>query len=104
LRQTAFDAIATAPHAVHPPQCAGSLRGSTHAPLHTVSGGAHVAPHVPLLHTWPAPHAVPELPASAPHPAVAPQCALLVFGSTHAPPQSTSLPGHELAHTPAAHT
>src|SRR5262245_57755471 len=38
------------PHAVRqPPQCAGSLDVSTHAPLHSVSPIEHIAAHMPRL-------------------------------------------------------
>ena len=50
-------------HAVsHPPQCAESEVTSMHAPAHATKPGAHESAQVPLLQTWPAPHAPPQAP------------------------------------------
>ena len=86
------------------PQCLGSLFGSTQAPPQAMSGGAQLATHVIPLHIWPAAQAVPGLPASAPHPAVAPQWVTLVVGSMHVPAQLISFPGHDTWQLPALHT
>jgi hypothetical protein len=41
-------AFVTSGHAMsHPPQCAGSLVGSTHAPSHSTLGAAHAPPSEP---------------------------------------------------------
>jgi serine/threonine-protein kinase len=65
----------------------------------------HVCTHDPVEQSWPGLQAVPALPASpAPHPAEAPQCWALVFGSTHAPPQLTRPEPHVAAwHWPPVH-
>jgi hypothetical protein len=86
------------------PQCMGSWLESTQAPPQTMSGDAQLATHVVPLHIWPATQAVPELPPSAPHPAVAPQFVTLVVGSMHVPAQLISLPGHDTWQLPVLHT
>jgi hypothetical protein len=64
----------------------------------------HETWHVPLAQTFPLLHAVPAVPASAPHPAVAPQYVMLESGSMQVPLQLTSFAGHETWQTPLAHT
>ena len=57
------------PHLLpHEPQFVGSKRGSTHAPLHAMSGALHVGMHEPPLHACPAGHATPHLPQLASSP------------------------------------
>ncbi len=54
-------------HAVeHAPQCAGSLRRSTHAEPHAVRPVAQAIEHAPPLHTKPAPQRRPHAPQLAP--------------------------------------
>src|SRR5262249_6296112 len=86
------------------PQWLGSVRGSMHASVHTMSGAAHVAAQRPLAQTWPDAQVAPALPASLPHPAVAPQWARSVLGLTQLPSQTTSLPGQVVAHVPSLQT
>jgi hypothetical protein len=57
---------------------------------HFVSDEGH--PHVPLQ-VPPLAHTSPALPPATPQPGVAPQCCVLLLGSTHVPPQFTSKPG-----------
>jgi hypothetical protein len=47
------------------PQFAGSVDGSTHAPLHSVRPVPQLETHVPLSQTWPAAHARPHPPQLA---------------------------------------
>ncbi len=89
------------PHPALAPQCDRFEFGSMHDPPQSTRPGAHESWHVATApppgaeHTVPGPHDEPALPTPpTPHCPVAPQYAGLVFGSTHAPPQSTWLPGH----------
>jgi hypothetical protein len=91
---------------LQPPQLAGSLFGSMHdvgGVPHAICGATHEARQLPDEHTSPPVHAMPGLlpvPVLEQSP-VAPQCAMLVLGSTHAPPHITKLAGHVAAHAPA---
>src|SRR5580658_8689182 len=58
-----------------PPPASGMTPPSYGAPLHRVSGGGHVSPHLPFEQTSPVMHALPQLW----------QFALSVEGSTHLP-------------------
>ncbi len=74
-----------------------------------MSGVAHVGSHVgvppsPVVHAVPATHTVPALPASAPHPLVAPQYRGFVVGSMQAPLHSTSPAWQETEHVPPEQT
>ena len=61
---------------------------------HRVSPDWHVSPHLPPLHTCPAPQ-------STPHP---PQLALSVWGLTHELPQRVWVLSHDEPHLPDEHT
>jgi hypothetical protein len=78
------------PHPSVAPQYVLLLTGLMHVPLHSTRPLWHDSVQAPLEQRYPAPQTVPGLPASAPHPWVAPQFVLLVCGLTHWPPQSTS--------------
>jgi hypothetical protein len=79
--------------------------GSTQVPLQFTCVPGHETEQVPPLQTSPLGHAVPVLPVPpVPQPAVAPQCWLLVDGSTHVPLQLISLPGQDTAHIPPLQT
>jgi hypothetical protein len=86
------------------PQNFRSLAGSTQTPPQFSCAPGHDTAHVPALHTSPVAHDAPADPASAPHPAVAPQWCASVAGSTHEPPQATCVDGHDTEQVPAAHT
>jgi hypothetical protein len=87
------------------PQCARSLVGSTHTPLQFNCEPGHDTEHVEALHTWPLAQLAPPLPTPpTPQPAVAPQCARSLVGSTHTPLQFTCEPGHDTEHVDALHT
>ena len=59
---------------------------------------------MPPLQTWPLVQGVPADPLPMPQPSVAPQYVGSVAGLTQAPPQLTSVPGHETEHMAALHT
>ncbi|WP_049949392.1 hypothetical protein [Sorangium cellulosum] len=81
------------------PQYASSVDGSTHAPPHATSGGAHEASHAPWVQISPAPQLAPaSLPVQSP---LAPQWSRSVSGSTHVPPHATSPLWHDSSHRPA---
>jgi hypothetical protein len=87
------------------PQCWLLFDGSTQVPLQFTSLPGQDTEQVPLLQTWPLGHALPALPMPpVPQPAVAPQCALLVVGSTQEPLQLISLPGQETEQAPPLQT
>jgi hypothetical protein len=75
-----------------PPQCAGSLRVSTHRPPHSACPAGQAQ--------RPATHEVPPVQV-VPH---APQWPLELRRSTQLPPQSVSPAGHMVVQRPALHT
>jgi hypothetical protein len=76
----------------------------THVPPQLISLPGHETEQLPLLHTSPAGHCVPGLPASpSPQAPVAPQYWSSLDGSMHKPLQLTSVPGHETEHLPPLH-
>ena len=82
---------------LHAPQLRLSLVVFTHEPLHVVSAAppsvaVHVVVHVPLLHTWPAAHAMPQPPQF---------CGSLAI-AVQAPPLHGTPPLAQ-AHVPAVH-
>jgi hypothetical protein len=98
-------AHATPPtHPAPTPHCWSLVAGSTHVPKQFTSLPGQDTEHAPPLHTWPGGQAAPAPPPFVPHPAVAPQYWLLVFGSTHVPLQLISLPGHDTEHLPPLQT
>jgi hypothetical protein len=88
------------------PQLSRLVCGLTQAPPQLIWPPGQDTWHVPPLQTLPVVHAVPALPPAlpTPHPAVAPQLARLVCGSTQTPPQLTWLPGHDTWQTPLPQT
>jgi hypothetical protein len=81
------------------PQKVGSVAGLMQMAPQFTSPVGHETEHTPPLQTWPFRHSVPAEPASPmSHPAVAPQCMLLLVGSTHIPPQTSCIPGHDVVH------
>lgn len=97
-------APASAPQPAVAPQWRGSVAGSTHVPSQLTWLPGQDTAHTPPLQTSPLMHESPALPApSIPQPAVAPQCCVLVRGSTQRPPpQSTSAPEQGAAASPCA--
>jgi hypothetical protein len=76
-----------------------------HLPPQLISLPGHDTAHAPFAQTFPFAHSVPGVPpSSTPHSSLAPQFERLDKGSMHVPPQFTSLPGHDTAHDPFAHT
>jgi hypothetical protein len=91
-----------APQPAVAPQYWLLVDGSTHLPLQLISLPGHETEQLPPLHTSPAGHCVPGLPASpSPHAPVAPQYWSSLDGSMHRPLQFTSVPGHEIEHLPS---
>jgi hypothetical protein len=94
-----------APHPPVAPQYVALLVGSMQDPPQATSLPGQLAVQWPLPHTVPDGHATPALPASpTPQPALAPQCWGSEAGSTHLPPQLTSVPGQDTEQAPALHT
>jgi hypothetical protein len=77
-----------------PPQLAGSLDVSAHAPPHCVCPAGQLTTQRPAVHTSPEAHARPQ----------PPQCARSVCVSRHEPEQSVSPAPHEVTQRPAEHT
>jgi len=92
------------PHAPVAPQFERLVNGSMQTPPQLICKPGHDTEHVPLPQTMPTAHALPALPPATPQPAVAPQYARLVLGSTQVPPHSIWLPGQETLHVPSLQT
>jgi hypothetical protein len=83
-------------HVPEAPQYVVLMRGSMQLPPQAICGAEHEILQTPLEHTSPSEHAVPAAePVQLP---VAPQCAVLVLGSTQLPAQLTSDEAHVTPH------
>ena len=98
LAQTAVALVFVGQGLLQPPQFAGSVLVSTHAPLHSIAGSTQAKSQVPSTQVGVAPgggmHTVSQ----------SPQCAVLVIKSMHEPSQFWVPLAQPVPHFPAAQT
>ena len=82
--QPLVDACGSVHAVAHAPQFAALVLRSTHEPAQFIRPAPHDVAQVPVEQTWPALHACPQVP----------QLWKSDIVSAHAPPHTSSLPGH----------
>lgn len=86
------------------PQLARLELGSTQMPPHSIKPGWQLTKQLPFEQMRPVPQVEPAVLSAALQLPLAPQCALLLAGSTQRPSHATVPWLHVIAHAPAVHT